>query len=142
MILRSVRLANFRAVKSATVSFEPTTVLIGENDCGRSSIMEAIALALGWNCEEGEFRFQPFHAHRGDRVSAAISIMLEFGESSPGEWDGEGFALLKSCLPEALGARHFRFEVTCCSGVAHWGFRSGRQDAAAGRSWDARLAEA
>jgi predicted ATP-dependent endonuclease of OLD family len=75
MLLRSVRLENFRAVNSARVSFEPTTVLIGENDCGRSSVMEAIALALGWNCAAGEFRFQPFHAHRAGGVAApAISI--------------------------------------------------------------------
>src|SRR5215831_17099357 len=104
MLLRSVQLENFRAVKSARVSFEPTTVLIGENDCGRSSIMEGIALALGWNCAEGEFRFQPFHAHRDGTASApAISITLEFGESSAGEWDGEGFEVLRRALPDALG---------------------------------------
>ena len=43
MLIRSVRLDNFRAVKSAKITFDRSTVLIGENDCGRSSIMEAVA---------------------------------------------------------------------------------------------------
>jgi len=64
MLLRSVRIEDFRAVKSAAISFDLTTVLIGENDCGRSSVMEAIALVLGWNAEDGGFQFQPFHVHR------------------------------------------------------------------------------
>ena len=63
MLLRSVRIENFRALKRARISFEPTTVLIGENDCGRSSVMEAVALALGWNSKEGDFAFQPHHVH-------------------------------------------------------------------------------
>ena len=80
MFLRSVRLANFRAVKSARISFDPTTVLIGENDCGRSSIMEAIALALGWNSQEGEFLFQPFHLHRAnDQARSARNSRLGRG---------------------------------------------------------------
>ncbi|HEX6971137.1 MAG TPA: DUF2813 domain-containing protein, partial [Limnochordia bacterium] len=69
MLLRSVRLDHFRAVKSARISFDRTTVLIGENDCGRSSIMEAVALALGWNSPAGQFLFQPFHTHRSIRLA-------------------------------------------------------------------------
>ena len=105
MLLRSVRLDNFRAVKSARISFERTTLLIGENDCGRSSIMEAVALALGWNSPEGQFLFQPFHIHRSihlaDVPAPSISIVLEFGESSPGEWSGDGFDTLRDLLPDA-----------------------------------------
>ena len=69
MLLRSVRIENFRALRSANICFDPTTVLIGENDCGRSSVMEAVAIALGWNSADGEFRFQPFHVHRSAQVS-------------------------------------------------------------------------
>ena len=128
MLLRSVRLENFRAVKSARISFDPTTLLIGENDCGRSSIMEAIALALGWNSKPGEFLLQPFHIHRStDQVNSTpprISIALEFGESAPGEWNGDGFAPLREALPEALRhSRRFWMEVLHdCSGT-RWVFR-------------------
>jgi hypothetical protein len=60
MLLRSVRIENFRVLRLANICFDPTTVLIGENDCGRSSVMEAVAIALGWNAADGEFHFQPF----------------------------------------------------------------------------------
>jgi putative ATP-dependent endonuclease of OLD family len=130
MLLRTVRLANFRGLRSARVSFDPTTVLIGENDCGRSSIMEAVALALGWNANACEFLFQPFHLHRsldqGEAVVRPISIELEFSETVTREWDGEGFELLRDSLPDVLsGNRSFWFEVTHDAAVAtHWSFRS------------------
>ena len=120
MLLRSVRLQNFRGVKSARISLDPTTVLIGENDCGRTSILEAVALALGWNSGDCEFRFQPSHFPlayaRGSETDASqrvhISITLEFRETTPGEWHGEAFDLLRRCLPGAARDRRFWLEVT------------------------------
>ena len=120
MLLRSVRLENFRAVKSARISFDTTTVLIGENDCGRSSVMEAIALALGWNSKDGEFLFQPFHIHRSNHPASSgtrsLSIALEFCESAPGEWNGEGFEIVRDALPDAVG-RYPRFCAAASPGT-------------------------
>jgi putative ATP-dependent endonuclease of OLD family len=128
MLLRSVRVDNFRAVKSARITLDRTTLLIGENDCGRSSILEAIALALGWNSEECEFQFRPFHVHRAPHLASApppsISIVLEFRESDAGEWDGAGFDLLRASLPDAMApSRRFWLEVTQCGdGETRWMF--------------------
>ena len=128
MLLRSVRVENFRAVKYANVSLDATTVLIGENDCGRSSLMEAVAIALGWDSKPGEFRFQPLHAHRPDSQSAPnrIAIALEFCETTPGEWNGEGFETLRSALPDVLTRdRRFWLEVNYAGdAVTYWMFRS------------------
>jgi putative ATP-dependent endonuclease of OLD family len=129
MLLRSVRIENFRAVRSAAISFDDATVLIGENDCGRSSIMEAIAVALGWNSRDGEFSFQPFHIHRRPQsqngASLPIFLTLEFGESVPGEWDGDRFATLRTALPAAAGAnRQFWLDVRHDeAGRSQWSFR-------------------
>jgi putative ATP-dependent endonuclease of OLD family len=117
MLLRSLQLENFRAVSFARISFDATTVLIGENDCGRSSIMEAIALALGWNCGPAEFSFQPLHVHSPAADSGSppprISIALEFCESARGEWNGPGFEVFRARLPAVLtGSRRFWFRVT------------------------------
>ncbi len=127
MLLRSIRIENFRALRCARICLEPTTVLIGENDCGRSSVMEAVALALGWNSEEGAFNFQPYHAHGPDL--RAISIALEFCESVTGEWRQGGFEPLRRALPGALAReRHFWFEVTHDrERIARWNFRSARE---------------
>jgi putative ATP-dependent endonuclease of OLD family len=130
MLLRSVRIENFRAVKSAAISFDLTTVLIGENDCGRSSVMEAIALVLGWNAEDGGFQFQPFHVHRPAEAEPSavppILIALEFSESVAGEWDSGGFEPLRGALPDALGGdRRFWLEVTRTAGTTtRWTFVS------------------
>jgi len=134
MLLRSVRVENFRAVKSARITFDPTTVLIGENDCGRSSVMEAVALALGWNAGQGEFLFQPFHAHRtvppASSAAAPILIALEFRESTEREWEGSGFEALRRGLPHALGRnRRFWLEVTNAGeGTTRWSFRCPGQE--------------
>lgn len=45
-ILR-VDIAGFRGIKKAIVDFERNTVLIGPNNCGKSTIVEALALTLG-----------------------------------------------------------------------------------------------
>ena len=127
MLLRSVRVENFRAIKSAQLSLDPTTVLIGENDCGRSSILEAIALALGWNAPEDKFLFQPFHVHREEHAEehAPIRIELEFAESRSVEWEGEGFETLRERLPDLLTPqRRFWLEVTCGETAVHWSFRT------------------
>jgi putative ATP-dependent endonuclease of OLD family len=138
MLLRSVRLENFRAVKSAKLSLDATTVLIGENDCGRTSILEAVALALGWQSGDCEFHFQPAHfplthargsetdtSHRAATVRERvhISITLEFRETTAGEWDAGAFDLLRTSLPGAARERSFWFEVTH-DGETRWLFRS------------------
>ncbi len=131
MLLRSLRLRNYRAVQSAEISFDQTTILIGENDCGRSSLMEAIALALGWNGGECGFRFEPFHFHRplGQSATAApsIAIELDFCEEAKGEWDGPGFETLRTVLPDVVTRdRCFHLEVTHTpEGATSWTFRAG-----------------
>ena len=131
MLLRSVLVENFRAIRSGRLTLDATTVLIGENDCGRSSILEAIAIVLGWNAREGEFLFQPFHVHREPQADGseapAIRIALEFAEGTPGEWDGEGFEALREALPDAMvHDRGFSLDVTSRNGSVEWSFRSAR----------------
>lgn len=38
---------NFRGIRSGSVSFRPHTVLIGPSSCGKTTILEALALVLG-----------------------------------------------------------------------------------------------
>ena len=131
MLLHTVRVENFRGVRSAELSLDQTTVLIGENDCGRSSLMEAIALALGWNAEGQPPSFQTYHFHRsstsGDSATPSIRIELEFAESVDGEWGGADCMTLRNTLPQVLGGdRRFRLEVTGDpTGRVRWAFGAG-----------------
>jgi predicted ATP-dependent endonuclease of OLD family len=42
MRLRNVYIKNFRALREVTISFSNMTVIIGENDCGKTSVMLAL----------------------------------------------------------------------------------------------------
>lgn len=47
MYLYSLTVENYRALRSAQVVLDATSVLIGENDRGKSSLLEALATAPG-----------------------------------------------------------------------------------------------
>jgi len=42
-----LKIENFRGIRSGTVQFRAHTVLIGPNNCGKTTIIEALALVLG-----------------------------------------------------------------------------------------------
>ena len=47
MVIRSVKLANFRSHESFVLKCNPqTTELVGENGCGKTSVLEAIYEAM------------------------------------------------------------------------------------------------
>lgn len=47
MKIRRLHIENFRGIKTADISFDGHTVLIGDNNAGKSTILEAIDLVLG-----------------------------------------------------------------------------------------------
>jgi len=46
MFLSELNVENFRGVRRGHLRFDETTVLIGENDCGKSSLLDALAHVL------------------------------------------------------------------------------------------------
>src|SRR5437899_506723 len=87
MYLRSIRIANYRAIREASLTLDETTILIGENDCGRSSLIEALMLLLGPSDAAFETRLRPFHFHRrSDGTTGPLRVNLHIQEESPGEW--------------------------------------------------------
>jgi putative ATP-dependent endonuclease of OLD family len=105
VFLASLRVENFRGVREATLGFAEVSLWIGENDCGKSSLLEALAIALGGRGGPAEAapRFEPHHFHRpgGDPkapVAGPIEIELHFRERQPREWEGEAFAPFASLV--------------------------------------------
>ena len=47
MRLASLQIENFRGIRTGRVQFEPHTVLVGPNNCGKTTIIEALALLFG-----------------------------------------------------------------------------------------------
>jgi putative ATP-dependent endonuclease of the OLD family len=115
--LRELFVERFRGVRSARIGFDPTTVLFGENDCGKSSLLEALALVLS-PLAEARPRLEPWHFHRAGGSAAApqpaaTRIQLTFGESRAGSWDRPELAALSPVLGRSRGKpRTLVVEVT------------------------------
>jgi energy-coupling factor transporter ATP-binding protein EcfA2 len=108
--LATLTVENYRALRTASVGFDDTTVQIGENDCGKSSLLEALAIALDPEAGEAPPHFQPHHLHctapRADAPAAGpIRISLRFRERRPGEWDGLADTPLGGLLQPAPARR-------------------------------------
>ncbi len=117
MYLHSLSIQNFRAIRSARLSFDETTVIIGENDSGKSSLLDALARAL-LPSGDGAPVFEPQHFHRESIATSArpvgpAHLELTFQERQAGEWDAAGFAALAGVLGQAASdARQLSLRIT------------------------------
>lgn len=117
MFLSELNVENFRGVRRGHLSLEETTVLIGENDCGKSSLLDALARVLDPG-GAGPPRFEPHHFYRTGGAHDAtpagrIRIELVFRERHAGEWDVPELAPLGTLLQDQPpGARRLSLVVT------------------------------
>lgn len=91
MFLKEANIKNFRCLKDVTISFDKQTVLIGENNTGKSAILDAIRFALSRN--QGKKIFDEYDYHMDQNISSpvdseGISITLHFEEVVEDEWNG------------------------------------------------------
>jgi putative ATP-dependent endonuclease of OLD family len=115
MFLSELSVENFRGVRQGRLSFDDTTVLIGENDCGKSSLLDALARVLGGPADAGPPQFEPQHFHRtpDGAVTGPVRIELGFRERGAGEWDvPELAALAPRWAGQAPGSRRLWLRLT------------------------------
>lgn len=92
MKLIELKIRNFRGIRSLDLSLDVLTVLIGENNTGKSTVLEAIRLVLtrGFGVRRGgQFTEYDFHlkdATTTPQTAEPISITLHFAEEQEGEW--------------------------------------------------------
>jgi len=95
MLLTHLRIENFRGIKLLELELGETTVLVGENNSGKTTVLHALRACLYLLRSAGRaIPFEEFDLHfdnqAADPTSApAISITLTFEESKPGEWPAE-----------------------------------------------------
>lgn len=101
MFLQSIKVENYRAVKKGQLTFDKSIAVIGENDSGKSSILDALAKML---CvHHSEYIFKPekrhfYHDTVDESTYSQIRIDVEFIERTPGEWKNEAHSILKPLL--------------------------------------------
>ena len=91
MLLSRLHIRNFRGIGRIDLDLAPTTVIIGENNCGKTSVLDAIAIALGKACTGAHCPFEALDFHRppgapADHKPEPIRIVLELAERNAGEW--------------------------------------------------------
>ncbi len=138
MKLRRLEIENFRGITKLDLEIGDTTVLIGENNTGKTAILDALKFALriiksrrGCAFEEYDFHLPTPNSEPSD--APAISIRLTFKEDQPDDWEGRQVAKLNdakilqvdgagcSLVILKVGAR---FDATSQDFIQGWEFQN------------------
>ncbi len=117
MQLAQVRIQNFRCIKDVTVDLDQTTVLIGENNTGKTAFLEAIRLCLYRLSGRGRNPFAEYDYHLANKDSTPttappIQINLVFGPSATAPWDDQIDFDLKDVIVLAADDQRIELQVT------------------------------
>jgi putative ATP-dependent endonuclease of the OLD family len=99
MKLRRVQIENFRGITSLDLALGDTTVLIGENNTGKTAVLDALRFALREvrarrGCAFDSYDFHLPNAAAEPATAPAIGIRLTFREDTSGEWGDQQLARL------------------------------------------------
>jgi len=99
MKLRHIHIENFRGITNLDLPVGDTTVLIGENNTGKTAVLDALRFVLREIRSRRGCAFDSYDFHlptptSDPATSPAISIRLIFREDAPGDWDEQSVARL------------------------------------------------
>lgn len=91
MRLLSIHIENFRGIQALDLELGAVTVLVGENNSGKTSVLDALKLCLrDLRSRQGNL-FEPYDfflatPNSEPRDAPPIKVILTFGELAAGEW--------------------------------------------------------
>lgn len=110
MEIASVKIENFRGVRDGMVRFSPHTVLVGANNCGKTTVIEALALLFGRDRmirQLTEHDFYGSNPQAPDRIRLTATV-IGFHEDDPSQhpdWFRDDRGIVKWWNP-ATGTVH------------------------------------
>lgn len=121
MKISRLRVENFRGIRELELDFDSTTILIGENNSGKTSVLDALRLCLRELGPRRRVIFDSFDFHLADESAEPnsadpILIEISFSEHCEGEWDDSLVGRLnrnRILQVDNLGVRHVLLRVTC-----------------------------
>lgn len=121
MRMTKVLIKNFRGIKRLEFDLDETTVLIGENNSGKSAVLDVLRLCLRDLGPRRRVVFDTFDFHLMDAATepssaAPIHVEVMFSENAKGEWRDELVGRLgrKGILQVGNDERsHVVLRVTC-----------------------------
>jgi putative ATP-dependent endonuclease of OLD family len=113
MKLVELKIENFRGIRSLVLPLDDLTVLIGENNHGKSTVLEAIRLVLTRGSgarRDARFTEYDFHLRDGTatpQTADPISLTLHFAEKQADEWPDPIVQQMSEVVqPDATGLNH------------------------------------
>ena len=119
MRITRLRIRNFRSIKNLDMELGETTVLIGQNNSGKTAILDAVRIVLTRRWGQRGTGFTENDVHRPDertdaRVLPPVTIEVVIEEPSPKAWDDDMVAALEDILGIAADGRNIlTLRVTC-----------------------------
>ena len=103
MRITRIHIENFRSIRNLKMDLGDATVLIGQNNAGKTAILDAVRIVLTRRWGQRGIGFTENDVHRshpdGDpRTLPPIKIMLVMEESETGEWDQDMVDLLQDII--------------------------------------------
>ncbi|MDV2496576.1 MAG: AAA family ATPase [bacterium] len=151
MKLREIRIKNFRCLVDVTVPITDTTVLVGENNSGKTALLDALRIALtrrpgGRTPLFDEYDYHMAQANDSPQTSEGIAIELWFREDSSDEWPDSLIQVLSEIIQtdpvedlDSIGLRlTSKFDSTANEMVSLFEFLSVDGQPLGGRSKDPR----
>jgi putative ATP-dependent endonuclease of OLD family len=117
MLLTQITIKNFRGIEELTIPLAPCTILIGENNTGKTSILEAVHTCLSRNLSRkvvpfGEYDFHLTAAKPEPSSAPPIEMEFTFIESAENEWpDAIVIGLDKAVQMRADNKQEVRFRI-------------------------------
>lgn len=124
MLLSQITIKNFRGIEELTLPLDRCTILIGENNTGKTSVLEAIHTCLSRNLSRkampfGEYDFYLTSAKPEPSSAPPIEINFSFVETAEGEWpDAIIQGLDKAVQVRADNRQEIRFKVVAAYDTA------------------------
>lgn len=120
MRIARVRIQNFRSIKDLTVHLGTATVFIGQNNAGKTAIIDAVRIVLTRRWGQRGTGFSENDVHRPDpdcdpRTQPPVTITLMMEEGAANEWDADMVAALDDIIAiHGDGLRNvLTLRVTC-----------------------------
>lgn len=131
MKLVEIKIENFRGIRSLTLPLGGLTVIIGENNTGKSTILEAIrqVLARGGVYPRRSKQFSEYDFHLEDAEStpqsaSPIKICLHFAETQKDKWPDAITQQLADVVHVSENGSQLWFQVECAYNTGSASFES------------------
>jgi putative ATP-dependent endonuclease of the OLD family len=118
MRLKTVQIENFRGLRDVSLDLSSTKLLIGENNSGKTSVLETLRLALSRAAGRRTGTFEPYDYHLGapdaepqaaNPISITLTLATAEGETLPDEFTQ---TLGDAIVTDAAGKFFLIFRVT------------------------------